>query len=59
MSADPGKVEEVVEAFCAKYGARGVNAYYPKTDAQRQMKGYATYANRVESGDQLLTLSVP
>ena len=29
---DPGKVEEVVGAFRAKYGARDVNAYYPKTD---------------------------
>lgn len=29
---DPGMVEEVVEAFRAKYGARDVQAYYPKTD---------------------------
>ncbi len=29
---DPGKVEEVVEAFRARYGAEDVKAYYPKTD---------------------------
>ena len=29
---DPAKVDEVVEAFRAKYGARDVKAYYSKTD---------------------------
>ncbi len=32
LITDPGKVEEVVEAFSAKYGAGDVKAYYPKTD---------------------------
>jgi deazaflavin-dependent oxidoreductase (nitroreductase family) len=30
---DPAKVEEVLEKFRAKYGARDVRAYYPKQDA--------------------------
>ncbi|HEY4428812.1 MAG TPA: nitroreductase/quinone reductase family protein [Solirubrobacteraceae bacterium] len=29
---DPAEVEEVVDAFHAKYGADDVKAYYPKTD---------------------------
>jgi hypothetical protein len=30
--ADTDKVEDVVERFRAKYGARDVEAYYPKHD---------------------------
>ena len=29
---DPAKVDEVVDAFRAKYGARDVESYYPKHD---------------------------
>lgn len=29
---DPAKVDEVVESFRAKYGARAVASYYPKRD---------------------------
>lgn len=29
---DPAKVDEVVQAFLAKYGERDVEAYYPKRD---------------------------
>jgi deazaflavin-dependent oxidoreductase (nitroreductase family) len=29
---DQAKVDEVVDAFRARYGARDVQAYYPKTD---------------------------
>ena len=29
---DPAKVDEVVESFRAKYGARDVESYYPKHD---------------------------
>jgi deazaflavin-dependent oxidoreductase (nitroreductase family) len=29
---DPAKVDEIVESFRAKYGARDVESYYPKHD---------------------------
>ena len=29
---DPAKVDEVVESFRAKYGAKDVESYYPKHD---------------------------
>ncbi len=32
LITDPGGVDEVVEAFRAKYGADDVKAFYPKTD---------------------------
>jgi deazaflavin-dependent oxidoreductase (nitroreductase family) len=32
LITDPWEVGEIVEAFRAKYGARDVQAYYPKTD---------------------------
>jgi deazaflavin-dependent oxidoreductase (nitroreductase family) len=34
---DPAEVGEVVEAFRAKYGARDVQAYYPKTDVAAEV----------------------
>lgn len=32
-TSDTGKVEQVLDQFRAKYGARDVGAYYPKQDA--------------------------
>src|SRR5947207_458979 len=32
LIADPAAVEDVVDAFGAKYGEEDVRAYYPKTD---------------------------
>ena len=31
--SDPAKVDEILDKFRAKYGARDVEAYYPKHDA--------------------------
>jgi hypothetical protein len=37
-TSDPAKVEQVLGKFRAKYGARDVEAYYPKQDVAVEVR---------------------